>query len=156
MNLATVLDFVTLFFAGLLAGALFIIDYGVRVPIAVLDDQSHIQVRQALILRLRVLIPSIFVPTVLLGLAVTVLNGVDAGFGFRCAGLLVVVGSFLLTLLGTAPINKAIGSWQPNAPPQDWRAQVSRWERLDIARTWAAVVAFAFFLTALALQLAAH
>src|SRR5438309_5420738 len=97
MNPATVLDFVTLFFAGLLAGALFVIDYGVgRAVAAVLDDQSQIQVRQALILRLRVLVPAIFVPTVLLGVAITVLDGVEPGFVFRCAGLLVVLTSFLL------------------------------------------------------------
>ncbi len=46
MNPATVLDFVNLFFAGILAGALFVIDYGVgRAVAAVLDEQSHIQVR---------------------------------------------------------------------------------------------------------------
>ncbi len=68
MNTATVLDFVTLFFAGLLAGALFVIDYGVGPAIAaVLDDQAQIQVRQALIQSLRVLVPAIFVPTILLG-----------------------------------------------------------------------------------------
>ncbi len=157
MNPATVLDFVTLFFAGLLAGALFVIDYGVgRAVAAVLDDQSQIQVRQALILRLRVLVPAIFVPTVLLGVAITVLDGVDPGFVFRCAGLLVVLTSFLFTLLGTAPINQTIRTWQPGAPPKNWRTLVSQWERLDRARTWAAVTAFALFLTAMALKLAAH
>jgi uncharacterized membrane protein len=156
MNPATILDFVTLFFAGILAGALFVIDYGVRAPIAVLDEQSHIQVRQALILRLRVLIPSIFIPTVLLGGAITILNGIDPGFIFRGAGLLVVLTSFLLTLLGTAPINKAIGTWQPAAPPKNWQTLINQWERLDRARTWAAIVAFALFLIAMALQLAAH
>jgi len=50
MNTATVLNFVTLFFAGILAGALFVIDYGVGPTVAaVVDDQSQIQVRQALI-----------------------------------------------------------------------------------------------------------
>ena len=157
MNPATVLDFVTLFFAGLLAGALFVIDYGVgRAVAAVLDDQSQIQVRQALILRLRVLVPAIFVPTVLLGVAITVLDGVEPGFVFRCAGLLVVLTSFLLTLLGTAPINSAVFDWQPSAPPKNWRTLIGRWERLDRARTWAAAAAFALFLTAMALTLAAH
>jgi uncharacterized membrane protein len=156
MNPATVLDFVNLFFAGILAGALFVIDYGVRAPVAVLDEQSQIQLRQALIRRLRVLVPAIFVPTVLSGVAITILDGVDPGFGFRCAGLLVVLTSFLLTLLGTVPINKATLTWRPSAPPKNWRTLVSRWERFDRARTWAAVTAFALFLTALALKLAAH
>ena len=157
MNLTTILDFVTVFFAGLLAGALFVIDYGVGPAVAaVLDDQSQIQMRQALILRLRVLVPAIFVPAILLGIAITVLDGIDPGFAFRLAGLLVVLTSFLLTLLGTAPINSAVFDWQPSAPPKNWRTLVSRWERLDRARTLAAVAGFALFLTAMALTLAAH
>src|SRR6266550_7748779 len=152
MNLTTVLDFVTVFFAGLLAGALFVIDYGVGPAVAaVLDDQSQIQMRQALILRLRVLVPAIFVPAILLGIAITVLDGVDPGFAFRLAGLLVVLTCFLLTLRGTAPINQTIRNWQPSAPPKNWRTLISRWERLDRARTWAAVTAFALFLIAVAL-----
>ncbi|MFL5587846.1 MAG: anthrone oxygenase family protein [Ktedonobacteraceae bacterium] len=157
MNLTTVLDFVTVFFAGLLAGALFVIDYGVGPAVAaVLDDQSQIQMRQALILRLRVLVPAIFVLAILLGIAITVLDGIDPGFAFRLAGLLVVLTSFLLTLLGTAPINSAVFDWQPSAPPKNWRTLVSRWERLDRARTLAAVAGFALFLTAMALTLAPH
>jgi uncharacterized membrane protein len=157
MNPATVLDFVNLFFAGTLAGALFVIDYGVgRAVAAVLDGQSQIQVRQALIRSLRVLVPAIFVPTILSGVAITILDGFDPGFAFRLAGLLDVLTCFLLTLIGTAPINAAALTWQPSAPPKNWRTLVSRWERFDRARTWAAVTAFALFLTAMALKLAAH
>ena len=120
MNLTTILDFATVFFAGLLAGALFVIDYGVGPAVAaVLDDQSQIQMRQALILRLRVLVPAIFVPTILLGVTITVLDGVDPGFAFRLAGLLVVLTCFLLTLMGTAPINQTIRNWQPSAPTKN-------------------------------------
>jgi uncharacterized membrane protein len=150
MNATTVLDVVTVFFAGLLAGALFVIDYGVRAPLGGLEAQSQIQTRQALILRLRVLVPAIFVPTVLLGAAVILLNGNSAGFGFRVAALLLVLVSFLLTLFGTARINAVALTWQPSAPPSNWRLLVSRWERLDQLRTWAAVLGFALFVTAMA------
>ena len=157
MNLTTVLDFVTVFFAGLLAGALFVIDYGMGPAVAaILDHQSQIQVRQALILRLRVLVPAIYVLAILLGIAITVLDGIDPGFAFRLAGLLVVLTCFLLTLMGTAPINQTIRNWQPSAPPKNWRTLISQWERLDRARTWAAVTAFALFLIAVALKLAVH
>ncbi len=157
MNPATVLDFVNLFFAGILAGALFVIDYGVRRALAaVLDEQSQIQLRQALIRSLRVLVPAIFILTILSGVVITVLDGFDPGFAFRLTGLVVVLTSFLLALLGTAPINAAALTWQPSAPPKNWRALVSRWERFDRTRTWAAVTAFALFLTAMALKLAAH
>ena len=157
MNLAIALDFVTLFFAGILAGALFVIDYGVGYAIAaVLDDQSQTQLRQALIRSLRVLVPVIFILTILSGVAITILDGFDQSFAFRLAGLLVVLTSFLLALIGTAPINAAVLTWQPSAPPKNWRALVSRWERFDRVRTWAAITAFALFLTATAIKLTAH
>jgi hypothetical protein len=69
-------------------------------------------------------------------------------------GLLAVLVWSVTTFLGTVPINKAMLTWWPDDPPKDWRAVVSRWERLDTVRFWAAVTAFAFFLTAVALRLA--
>ena len=35
---------------------------------------------------------------------------------------------------------------------EGWRAMINRWERLDTARTWAAVAAFGLFLAAAALR----
>jgi len=53
-----ILDFVNLFFAGLLAGIEFVIHYGFRAPVEVLDERAQLQLRQAMVLRLRVLVPS--------------------------------------------------------------------------------------------------
>jgi uncharacterized membrane protein len=157
MNSNIVLDFLSLFCVGILAGALLVIDYGVgRAIVTVADDQLQIQMRQALIRTLRILVPSIFILTILLGLAAAIVGGADTGSIFRWAGAALVVICFVLTLIGTAPINKAIGSWQASAPPKNWRALISRWQRLDIVRTWMGVIAFALLLTATALQLTAH
>jgi hypothetical protein len=147
-------EFVNLFCTGLLAGAELVVRYGVRAPIAVLDEQPQIQLRQALIRSLRVLVPAILAPTVVSGVAVTALDGTGPGFGLRCTALLALLAWALVTFIGTVPINKATLTWLPGAPPGSWRALVSRWERLDTARSWAALAAFAFFLTATALPLA--
>lgn len=156
MTPTTILDFVTLFCAGLLAGALVVIDYAVGPAIlAVADAATQIQMRQALIKTLRVLVPIFFGLTILTGLTITVLNGADAGFIARCAAVVAVFACFGLTLAGTAPINEAIGGWQPSAPPENWRAQISRWERLNALRTWIGVGAFVLFLIATALKLVA-
>src|SRR5439155_13324731 len=127
---------------------------GVRSPLTVLEEQPQVQFRQALIRRLRVLVPAVYLATLLSALAVAVLAGTGNGFAFRCMGLVAVVVWTLTTFLGTVPINKATLSWRPDAPPKDWRGVVSRWERLDTVRFGAAVIAFAFFLTAVAVQLA--
>ena len=152
MNVDAILEFVELFCAGLLAGAEFIVCFGARSTITVLDEQPQVQLRQALIRRLRLLVPAVYVPALLSAVAVTVLADTGDGFGFRCLGLLAVLAWTVTTFLGTVPINKATLTWRPDAPPKEWRAVVSRWERLDKVRFWAAVIAFAFFLTAGALR----
>ena len=156
MNPAAVLDVVTVFFAGILAGIEIVIHYGLRAPAEVLDEQSQIQLRQALVLRLRVLVPAFFVPTAVSGIALTVLDGAAPGFWFRCAGVLAMLIWILIRVIGTVPINSATLTWQPDAPPKDWKALVNHAERFHIVGVWAMVMAFAFFLTAVALKLAVH
>ena len=156
MTPTTVLDFVNVFFAGMLAGIEFVIHYGLRTPAEVLDEQSQLQLRQALVLRLRVLVPAFFVPTAVLGIALTVLNSAAPGFGFRCAGVVAILTWIVIRVIGTVPINSATLTWQPSAPPKNWKALVNHAERFHIVGVWAAVLAFAFFLTAVAFKLAVH
>ena len=147
------LEFVSLFFAGVLAGEELVVCYGVRAPVASLAAAPHIQLRQAMVRRLRVLVPVMFVSTAVSAAAVAALEGAAPGLGFRCAGVAALLTWILVTLFGTVPINEAVLSWQPNAPPKDWRARVRRWGALDTVRCWAAVIAFACFLTAAALRM---
>ncbi len=155
MNPATVLDFVNVFFAGMLAGIEFVIHYGLRGPSEILDEHSQLQLRQALVMRLRVLVPAFFVPTAVSGIALTVLDGAAPGFWFRCAGVLAMLIWILIRVIGTVPINSATLTWQPSAPPKNWKALVNHAERFHIVGVWAVVLAFALFLTAMTLKLAA-
>jgi uncharacterized membrane protein len=142
-----------LFFAGLLAGEEFVIRFGVRGPVASLDMQPHILLRQALIRRLRILVPAIFALALLSAAAVLFVDGgSNLSFGFRCAGLLALLAFISIALLGTVPINKAALAWEPAAPPPNWEKLIRRWEQLDSARTFAALAAFALFLAATAPQ----
>jgi uncharacterized membrane protein len=147
-----VVEFVSLFLAGILAGEEFVVRFGVRAPLAALDDRSHIQFRQGLIRTLRVLVPAIFIPAFGSGLAAAILGGAGTGVGFRWAGVLALLTWILVTIFGTIPINESAFGWRPDAPPANWKALVDRWERLNSVRTWAAVLAFAFFLIAAALR----
>jgi hypothetical protein len=156
MNFITVLDFVNVFFVGMLAGIEFVIHYGLRSPAETLDDHAQLQLRQALVLKLRVLVPAFFVPVAVSGIAITVLDGSAPGFWYRCAGLVAVLIWILIRVIGTVPINSATLAWQLSAPPTNWKAQVNQAERFHIVGVWAAVLAFAFFLTAVALKLAVH
>lgn len=156
MNPAIILDLINVFFAGMLAGIEFVIHYGVRSPAEALDERSQLQLRQALVLRLRVLVPTFFVPVAVLGITLAVLNSATPGFAFRCAGVVALLIWIAIRVIGTIPINSATLTWQFNAPPRNWKTQVNHAERFHIVGVWAAVLAFAFFLTAVALKLAMH
>ncbi len=155
MNAATVLDIVTVFFAGILAGMEFVIHYGLRAPSEVLDERAQLQLRQAMVLRLRVLVPAFFVPTAVSGIAVTVLDGTAPGLWLRGTALVAMLIWIVIRVIGTVPINSATLTWQLDAPPKNWKALVNHAERFHIAGVWAIVMAFALFLTAMALKLIA-
>jgi hypothetical protein len=145
---------VNLFFAGILAGQEIVIHYGIRTPAQRLDERSQLQLRKALVLRLRVLIPGFFLPTALTGIAVLVLSGDTRGVWFRWAAVLSILVWVAVRIIGTIPINSATIDWQIDAPPKDWRALVDRAERFHIVGVWAAVLAFACWLAAVALTVA--
>jgi len=143
-----IIEFLHLFFAGVLAGEELVICYGVRTVVAVLDQQPQIQLRHALIRKLRALVPATFVLTALSGIAAMSLDGTRAVFDLRCLAALGLLVWVVATLFGTVPINKNTLAWRPDAPPDNWRILVGRWERFDMARCWAAVISFAFLVAA--------
>ena len=151
MTINTVAAFVNLFFVGLLAGEEFVIRYGVRGPLASLDTIPHIQLRQALIRTLRILVPALFGATLLSGIAVTFIDGFTHSSILHIAGVLALIAFISITLSGTVPINQAVLAWEPAAPPMNWRSTIIRWEQLDNIRCWLAIAAFVCFLAAMAL-----
>lgn len=155
MPFTSIVEFVNLFFAGLLAGGEFVIHYGLRPPTAVLDDRAQLLLRQALVLRLRVLVPALFAPATVTAIAVTALDGGAPGVWFRGLALVTLLLWAVIRVIGTVPINSATLTWQPDAPPKNWQAMVNHAERFHIVGVWAVVLAFAFLLTALALKLPA-
>ena len=131
------------FLTGLLAGEELAICVGVRKAISTLEPSADLRLRQALILRLRALVPAILVPTILALGAVLALEGARPGLLARGVAAGAMLAFVLVTFLGTVPINQAVLGWDPDAPPPGWRERIARWERLDVARCVAAVVAFA-------------
>ena len=74
------------------------------------------------------------------------------GIGFRWAGVIALVAFVLFSFLGTVPINIQVNDWRVDSPPSDWQATVRRWQRIDVFRSSAAILAFVCFLIALAVQ----
>lgn len=144
---------VGLVLAGLLAGTELVVRYGVQPALTRLPDQPHVLAGQALVRRLRVVVPILIVPTVLVAVAVLAIAGGHDGLAFRWAGIGCLAAFLLTAFFGTVPINIQVNDWDPERPPADWQAVVARWERLDVLRSTAAIAAFVCFVVAVAVQL---
>lgn len=133
---------VQLVLVGLLAGEEFIVRWGVQPAMNALPDDAHLRTRIALVKSLKVVVPVLMLPAVLATAAVLVVAGTGDGFGWRVGGP-VALGVFVLaSFLGTVPINIGVNDWDPLDPPADWKRTVVRWERIDVLRSSAAIVAF--------------
>lgn len=141
----SVLVVVQLVLVGLLAGEEFIVRWGVQPALTALPDDVHVRARIALVRSLRVVVPTLMVPTVLAAVAVLVTAGSAPGVGWRIGGTAALAVFVLASFLGTVPINIGVDAWDPAAPPADWEQVVTRWERIDVLRSTAAVAAFVLF-----------
>lgn len=145
----TVLLVLQLVSTGLLAGEELIVRWGVQPALAALPDDAHVRTRIALVRSLKVIVPLVMLPAVLTTVAVLVLAGAGDGLGWRTAATAALAVFVAASFLGTVPINMGVNDWDPADPPADWKRVVTRWERIDVLRSSAAVVAFALSTVAL-------
>ena len=85
------------------------------------------------------------VAIVLVALAVFFARGVPAAFALSLAGLVLIIGDMVVTLLGNVPINRLVQSWRPDEPPAEWKRVRDRWERFHTLRTFLIVSGFALY-----------
>ncbi|MEF2977603.1 DUF1772 domain-containing protein [Subtercola sp. YIM 133946] len=149
----SIIQVVGLVLVGLLAGEELIVRWGVQPALASLDDRSHVAARVALVKRLKVVVPVLMVPAVLVSIAVLIVTGGAPGLGWRVAGMIALVAFVLISFLGTVPINITVNDWNIDNPPADWKAVVQRWQTIDVFRSSAAIVAFICFAVAVGVQL---
>ncbi len=70
-------------------------------------------------------------------------TGAGAPLWLALGALALVVAGGVLTKLGHFPLNDAIATWDPAAPPAEWTAVKAKWWSLHLARTTVSVLAFA-------------
>ena len=147
MSVAAVLSVIV---AGVLAGVEFVVRWGVQPALSRLDDHTSLAARKALIVRLRVLVPGIGLPALILAIVAAILGHGEAGSELRWAGAAGLVVFFVIAFAGTVPINARIDGWSLDAPPADAQAVIRRWQLIDVFRSSAALVAFVLLVVALA------
>ena len=79
----TGVEILNLFFSGILAGMEVSIHYGLGAETTALDERSQIMLRQALVRRLRWLVPAFFLPTALLGIVIAIADETMPGLSVR-------------------------------------------------------------------------
>jgi hypothetical protein len=150
MHWQTPLQLINLFFAGTLSGIEIGTHYGLVRGTNFLTEKAQLQLRQALILRLRVLVPAFFVPAFLSTILVIVTIGTGAGFALRAAAFAGYLVWVYARIVATVRINSQTLEWDLAAPPPSWRDGVARAERFHIASLWAVTAGFACLLLAYA------
>jgi uncharacterized membrane protein len=142
------LALIGLFLAGMLSGIEVVVRYGVHPALVALPDRVHLLARHEIVRVVRVLVPAVLLPSVIVGIAVLAVSGAGGGLPFRWAGVASYAVYVLIVFLGTVPINDRFFAWDPDAPPADWKAVIRRWALIDVVRSSTAVLAFACFLVA--------
>lgn len=142
-----VIEFASLFFAATLAGEEFIVRYSIHPAFAALEDSAQIRARQGLIKTTRVLVPIMLFLAVVSGALLLVAGRDEPGGVLRWAGAIGLF-VFILTFMGTVPLDRRVASWSPDAPPAEWKVTIRRWARLDTLRSSVAMLAFLCFLVA--------
>jgi hypothetical protein len=139
-------EFLTLLFAGLLAGFEIGVHYGIGSPPSSLTEASQILLRQAMVLRLRVLAPVLFLPALAFGISLTVQERHSEAVWLHTVALGSLGMWIIIRAVRTVPVNTATLDWNPEMPPARWRELVQRTERFHVIAAWAAVLAFICFL----------
>jgi hypothetical protein len=104
--------------------------------------EAHLAMRQALIRRLRIVMPPLMVTAGGSVGLVALLQYRTGAFLPSCLSLMCAVVPIGVSGLGNGPLMLRVLTWSPDTPPADWSEVIDRWERLDTLRRTAAVGAF--------------
>lgn len=140
------LHFLTLLFTGLLAGFEIAIHYGLGAPPQSLSEPAQIVLRQAMVRRLRILAPLLFLPALALSVGLTIQEWHRGAARLHLLALALLAVWLIIRVLRTVPVNSATLEWEPEMPPPGWRELIERTERFHVIAAWAAVFAFICFL----------
>lgn len=129
MHPIDLLRFFNLLFPGALAGFEVGVHYGLGAPPAFLREEAQILLRQAMVLRLRVLAPALFFPTLASDAALVIRDGSEPGVWLRGVALGALGLRIIVRAIRTVPVNSETLTWKPEAPPENWESHREDRER---------------------------
>ena len=137
---ATVVLFLAVLMAGLVAGLLFgtVLEHE---QLKVLPAKPWVLARQSIDAVFSRLMPWLWNTTLLLLAAAAYLTHGHARWLFAAAALILLAG-IVVTLIIEVPLNKQIALWTQETIAPEWASVRDRWVRFHAVRTVAGVVAF--------------
>jgi len=145
---ATATEVLATLLLGLMAGFFFAFSVDVVPAMRQLDAQGYIATQQAINQAVRnALFGGVYFGSALLPLFAAA-AWMAGGNRPRAAAWAVIAlayggGVFWLTRQVNVPINDALATWSPLAPPADWAAARDTWNSANLVRSWVAAGAFA-------------
>ena len=136
------LEVVTTVVIGLMVGVEFSVAFVINPILNALPDDSVVLGRAHGGRMLGAVMPVWYITSlVLVGVWVVAgRQGDGTGLVVTAGGLLIV--SVIMSLLLLVPINNRGRTWTPENRPEDWKAQMNRWDRFHYARVAVIVAAF--------------
>ena len=106
---------------------------------------AHIWVRSSFAVLLGKVMPFWMVGSTVLNLLLLLPTAHLSGPAWRLAAIACTIQVLAIpfSLAGPVPINNRIAKWTPESLPDNWRAQVHRWDLYHWFRTCGLIVAFA-------------
>ena len=128
--------FVNLVLAGVLTGNEFGGWVGTHPALRTLPPAAHVRAEQAVTRRFGAVMPFLMTAAIASCLPVLALSRDQRSAGYRrtLAGMLCYLAMLGVTFAGNMPINRRTLRLSPGAPPADWPALRTRWDRWHALR----------------------
>lgn len=146
--MTTILTIVVLITSGVLAGGMVLVAAALVPTFRVLPTPASVQLHQTIDRYInRYITPDTGV-TIVLSVLLIALSDDSATRAFVGIGGLLCVAVTMISVRSNVPINRAIGTWQLDALPDDARGIHRKWARSHLVRTIAGVLALMSFAAA--------
>ena len=138
------LEFATLAVTGFTSCAEFGSYAFVHPVIRRLPPEHHVFVEKGLLQTFGRVMPVLMAlcPVLSIAYASQASMGLGAPIGIRWMSAMVFVTALIFTILFNVPINLATRRWNPQDPPQNWKAIRNRWEWFQGLRSWLLLIGF--------------
>lgn len=148
-----ILGFFTLVVVGFTACAEFGSYAFVHPVIRTLPAAHHLTVEKGLLRTFGRVMPVLMTASMALAIANAGIGGGAGGPAlWRGLGAGALTVALVTTVLVNVPINLATGRWDPEQPPEGWRATRNRWELFQGLRSWLLLAGFVFLCVGFAIN----